>query len=242
MDVLLLPMTRYAFDPDELARLRLFIFDLDGTLIDSKLDLALSVNATRAAFKLGPLPHEQIYGYIGDGAPMLIRRALDHTEDDALVEQALGFFLRYYHEHMLDNTVAYPGVREGLERLAGGGRVLAVLTNKPVRFSREILAGLKLDRHFRLVYGGNSPALAGRKKPDPMGVEVILRETQAAKDEALVVGDSEIDVLTARNAGTRVCGVTYGLGSHLLDDYPPDLRVDSLTELAALVTEKKPAT
>jgi len=236
-------MTRSAFDPDELARLRLFIFDLDGTLIDSKLDLALAVNATRAAFRLGPLPHEQIFGYIGDGAPLLVRRALDHTEDDALVEQALGFFLRYYREHMLDNTVAYPGVREGLAALDADGRVLTILTNKPVRISREILAGLGLAGHFRLVYGGNS---FERKKPDPMGVEVILRETQANKDEALVVGDSEIDVLTARNAGTRVCGVTYGLGSHLLDDYPPDLRVDSLTELAALVTgstpEKKPAT
>jgi phosphoglycolate phosphatase len=239
MDLLLLPMTRSAIAPGQFTRLRLFIFDLDGTLIDSKLDLALAVNATREAFRLGPLPHEQIFGYIGDGAPMLIRRALDHTEDDALVEQALGFFLRYYHEHMLDNTVAYPGVREGLEQLAGDARVLTVLTNKPVRFSREILAGLGLGSYFRLVYGGNS---FERKKPDPLGVEVILRETQATKDEALVVGDSEIDVLTARNAGTRVCGVTYGLGSHLLDDYPPDLRVDSLTELAALVTEKKPAT
>ena len=236
-------MTRSAFDPDELARLRLFIFDLDGTLIDSKLDLALAVNATRAAFRLGPLPHEQIFGYIGDGAPLLVRRALDHTEDDALVEQALGFFLRYYREHMLDNTVAYPGVREGLGALDADGRVLTILTNKPVRISREILAGLRLAGHFRLVYGGNS---FERKKPDPMGVEVILRETQASKDEALVVGYSEIDVLTARNAGRRVCGGPYGLGSHRLDDYPPDLRVDSLTELAALVTgstpEKKPAT
>src|SRR3990167_1748862 len=133
-------MTRSAFDPDELARLRLFIFDLDGTLIDSKLDLALAVNATRAAFRLGPLPHEQIFGYIGDGATLLGRRALDHTEDDALVEHALGFFLRHYREHMLDNTVAYPSVREGLAALEAGGRVLTILTNKPVRIRREILA------------------------------------------------------------------------------------------------------
>src|SRR3989337_3259059 len=131
-------MPRSAFDPDELARLRLFVFDLDGTLIDSKLDLALAVNATRAAFRLGPLPHEQIFGYIGDGAPLLVRRALDHTEDDALVEQALGFFLRYYREHMLDNTVAYPGVREGLERLDSDGRVLTILTTKPVPLTRQI--------------------------------------------------------------------------------------------------------
>lgn len=219
--------------PPQLWRhLRVFIFDLDGTLIDSKLDLALSVNATRARFGFNPLPHEQVFGYIGDGAPMLVRRALDHTEDDALVEQALDFFLGYYREHMLDNTVAYPGVREGLAHLAEADRLLTVLTNKPVRFSREILEGLKLADYFRLIYGGNS---FERKKPDPVGVEAILRETQTEKDQALVVGDSEIDVLTARNAGVRVCGVTYGLGSQRLDAYPPDLCVSSLIELANLV-------
>ena len=225
-------MTRPAPDPQLWPRLRLFIFDLDGTLIDSKLDLAFSVNATRAQFGLGPLPQEQIFGYIGQGAPMLIRRALDHTQDDTLVEQALAFFLGYYRQHMLDNTIPYPGVREGLEQLDTGERILTVLTNKPVRFSREILDALGLGRHFRAVYGGNS---FERKKPDPLGVEVLLRETETEKERTLVVGDSEIDILTARNAGTWVCGVTYGLGSHLLDEYPPDLRVDSLTELAALV-------
>ncbi|MFQ5663075.1 MAG: HAD family hydrolase [Terriglobia bacterium] len=225
-------MTRREPDPQLWRRLRLFIFDLDGTLIDSKLDLALAVNATRARFGRGPLPHEQIYAYIGQGAPMLVRRALDHTEDDALVEEALAFFLTYYREHMLDNTVAYPGVRDGLSRLSEGDHILTVFTNKPERFSRAILAGLRLADYFGLIYGGNSFA---RKKPDPMGVEVILRETQTRKEEALLVGDSEIDVVTARNAGVWACGVTYGLGSHRLDAYPPDLRIDSLTELAALV-------
>lgn len=221
-----------ALDARYWQRLRLFIFDLDGTLIDSKLDLALSVNATRAQFGLGPLPHEQVFGYIGAGAPMLVRRALDHTEDDALVEQVLAFFLAYYRAHMLDNTIAYPGVREGLAQLAESGRILTVLTNKPVRFSREILQGLGLADYFRLVYGGNS---FERKKPDPQGVETILRETGVEKNEAVVVGDSEIDVQTARNASLGVCCVTYRLGSHQLDAYPPDLRVASLTELAAYV-------
>lgn len=225
-------MTPREPDPQPWRHLRLFIFDLDGTLIDSKLDLALAVNATRARFGRPPLPHEQIYAYIGQGAPMLVRRALDHTEDDALVEEALAFFLTYYREHMLDNTVAYPGVRDGLSRLSEGGHILTVFTNKPERFSRAILAGLRLADYFGLIYGGNSFA---RKKPDPMGVEVILRETQTRKEEALLVGDSEIDVVTARNAGVWACGVTYGLGSHRLDAYPPDLRIDSLTELAALV-------
>ena len=229
----LAPMTPKPPAPLDWQRLRLFIFDLDGTLIDSKLDLALAVNATRARFGLGPLPHEQVFGYIGDGAPMLVRRALDHTAADALVEQALAFFLPYYRAHMLDNTVAYPGVREALAALDAGGRVLTVLTNKPARISREILAGLGLVSHFKLIYGGNS---FERKKPDPMGVKAILRETGATKGESLVVGDSEIDVQTARNAGVRVCGVTYGLGSDRLRDHSPDRLFDNLTELAALVS------
>lgn len=210
-------------------RLRVLIFDLDGTLIDSKLDLALAVNATLTEFGFPELPQEEIFSYIGQGAPMLVRRALGHTDDDALVEKALPFFLRYYREHMLDNTVAYPGVRAGLEQLARDGRILTVLTNKPERISREILAGLDLAGFFTSVYGGNS---FERKKPDPIGVETILRETGVGPDETLFVGDSEIDVQTARNAGVRVCGVNYGLGSHLLEEFPPDLRVDSLTELA----------
>lgn len=211
---------------------RVFIFDLDGTLIDSKLDLALAVNATREKFGLGPLAHGIIFDYIGDGAPMLVRRALDHTEDDAMVAEALPFFLSYYREHMLDNTVLYPGVREGLEQLAADERVLTVLTNKPERFSKLILEGLGVAGRFRLVYGGNT---FERKKPDPIGVEAILRETGAGKEQALVVGDSEIDVQTARNAGVRVVGVSYGLGSERLQEHPPDLMVDSLVELAALV-------
>lgn len=212
--------------------LRVLIFDLDGTLINSKLDLANAVNATRAHFGLEPLPDELIFSYVGEGAPLLIRRALGHTEDDALVEQGVAFFLHYYREHMLDNTVPYPGVREALAELTAASRVLAVLTNKPERFSRLILEGLSLAGRFRFIYGGNS---FERKKPDPIGVDTILRETGQAQERTLLVGDSEIDVQTARNAGVRVCGVTYGLGSHRLEAYPPDLLVSSLTELAALV-------
>jgi phosphoglycolate phosphatase len=218
--------------PDFWENLRVVIFDLDGTLIDSKLDLANSVNATLEHFGHAPLPQEEIFGYIGQGAPMLVRRALGHTRDDSLVEKALPFFLGYYREHMLDTTVAYPGVRQGLTGLAEAGCILTVLTNKPERFSCALLQGLGLGDTFQLVYGGNS---FEQKKPDPIGIETILRETGETKERALMVGDSEIDVLTARNAGIPVCGVNYGLGSHLLEEYPPDLRVNSLTELVERV-------
>ena len=205
---------------------RALIFDLDGTLIDSKLDLALAVNAALAELGRGALPHEQIFSYVGQGAPTLIARALGDgaTEEDCL--RGLEFFIKYYSVHKLDHTVLYPGVRETLDALTE--MPMAVLTNKPVGASRGILRGLGVADHFRFVYGGNS---FERKKPDPMGIETILREFGAAPAQAMVVGDSEIDVQTARNAGTWVCGVTYGFGSHRLAEYPPDILVDSLTEL-----------
>lgn len=211
-------------------RIHLFVFDLDGTLIDSKLDLALAVNATRQQYTLGPLLHEKIYGYIGDGARMLIQRSLDDSTTEEQIDDALRFFIRYYSEHALDNTVPYPGVAEGLERLGSDGHLLTVLTNKPVLISRDILSRMGLAKYFRVVYGGNS---FETKKPDPLGLEMILRECNAQAEETLMVGDSPVDIHTARNAGVWACAVSYGLGSHLLGDAPPDLRVDSLAELAA---------
>ena len=225
-------MNSESLNPAIWRNLRLFIFDLDGTLIDSKRDLVEAVNATRAHYGLGRLGDEQVASLVGQGAPVLVRRALELAEDDALADEALAFFYAYYREHMLDHTLPYPGVRDGLEQLAGDGRILTVLTNKTENFTRRILEGLNLAGYFRLVYGANS---FERKKPDPMGTEAILRQTGVGKERTLLVGDSETDVLTARNAGVRVCGVTYGFGSHLLDAYPPDLRINSLTELAALV-------
>lgn len=214
---------------------RALIFDLDGTLIDSKLDLALSVSATLEHMGRAALPHPRIYGYVGKGAPRLIEQALGPGATPADCRQGLEFFLAYYRQHMLDNTVTYPGVREGLAALQS--LPMAVLTNKPVRFSQLILEGLGLAGYFRFVYGGNS---FETKKPDPAGMEVLLRDFQAAPKEAMLVGDSEVDVQTARNAGTWACGVTYGLGSERLAEYPPDLLVDSLEELAGYLDGASP--
>jgi len=213
-------------DPTRFCGVRALIFDLDGTLIDSKLDLALAVNATLDHLGRAALPHKRIYGYVGQGAPRLIEQALGPGATSADCRQGLAHFLAYYREHMLDNTVTYPGVREGLAAIQS--LPMAVLTNKPVRFSEQILEGLGLSGYFRFVYGGNS---FETKKPDPAGMEVLLRDFGAAPREAMLVGDSEVDVQTARNAGTWACGVTYGLGSERLAEFPPDLLVDSLEEL-----------
>ena len=222
---------------NQFGRVRCLIFDLDGTLIDSKLDLALSVNATLEHMGRPPLPHETIYRYVGNGAQMLIQRALGREATPQEAESGLAYFLAYYREHMLDNTVPYPGVREGLELLVD--RPMAVLTNKPVRFSNWILEGLGLSRYFRYVYGGNS---FEKKKPDPIGVEVLLRDLQLAPRETMMVGDSDVDVRTARNSGIWACGVSYGLGTEGMQAAPPDLMVDSLIELESHLNHNHPAT
>ncbi|HKV04239.1 MAG TPA: HAD-IA family hydrolase [Candidatus Acidoferrales bacterium] len=213
-------------DGGKFSGVRALIFDLDGTLIDSKLDLALAIDATLKHMGRPVLAHETIYSYVGNGAATLVRRALGDNVTDEQAGEGHRYFLSYYREHMLDNTATYPGVREALELLKE--KSMAVLTNKPVRFSEAILDGLGLSRYFRYVYGGNSfPS----KKPDPEGINVLLRDLAVAPRAAMVVGDSEVDVRTARNAGTWACGVSYGLGTEGLRDHPPDLMLDSLADL-----------
>jgi phosphoglycolate phosphatase len=209
---------------------RVLVFDLDGTLIDSALDFALAVAATLKHMRRPAIPHEIIYSYVGNGAPTLIRKALGANASEEDCQRGLEHFLGYYREHMLDNTVTYPGVREGLAAL--DQFPMAVLTNKPVRFSEKILDGLGLAPYFKFVYGGNS---FERKKPDPMGMQLLLADFGVSPHEAMMIGDSEVDVQTARNANTWACGVTYGLGSEGLVQHPPDVLLDSLTELPPLL-------
>jgi phosphoglycolate phosphatase len=148
---------------------------------------------------------------------------------EAQVQEALEFFLEYYRDHMLDYTVLYPGVRESLDRLRDAGVRMAVLTNKPVRISRAILDGLGVGGHFRQVYGGNSFEF---KKPHPIGVEKLIAECGAAPDTTMMVGDSSVDMETARNARVKSCGVTYGFQPETLRAVPPDLLVDRMEDLA----------
>ena len=206
----------------------LLIFDLDGTLIDSRLDLANAVNATRAHMGMEPLANERVYSYVGNGAPVLIRRALGEQATQAELQEGLEFFLEYYRDHDLDFTVLYPGVKEALERLLRAGKKMAVLTNKPVRMSRHIVDGLGVGPCFFRVYGGNSFEF---KKPNPIGIETLMREAEVDRAGTLMVGDSYVDVQTARNAQVKCCGVTYGFQPESLADPAPDLVVDRMDQL-----------
>jgi phosphoglycolate phosphatase len=212
---------------------RLLVFDLDGTLIDSQIDLSNSVNAMLVHLGRPVLPHAVIAGYIGDGASMLVRRALGDPEgdvhDDEVVSDAVQYFLDYYREHKLDFTYVYEGVFEGLDeiRTEYPGVAMAVLTNKPVRPSRDICAHFGLDRYFFQNYGGNS---FHTKKPDPTGLLALIAEASTLQPgdglivpgETVMIGDSDVDILTARNCGARSIGCAYGLAPERLAAASPD--------------------
>jgi phosphoglycolate phosphatase len=218
----------------DFSSVRALIFDLDGTLIDSKRDLILSVNAMLREMGREGLHEDTISGYIGHGAPQLVGRALGDGATEAEREHALKYFLSYYEDHKMDSTCAYPGVPEALAQLAA--YPMAILTNKPVRISARILEALGLAKYFRAVYGGNS---FPTKKPDPLGAHTILREFSATPDEAILIGDSEVDVQTARNAGTLAAAVNYGFGTHDRAAHPADLYLDRLTDLVPLLRNHK---
>jgi phosphoglycolate phosphatase len=226
------------FDPRSI---KLVIFDLDGTLIDSRLDLVHSVNAALRHIDRPELPDDVIASYVGDGAPVLIQRALGgEATEETLVRKGLEYFLAYYREHKLDHTTVYGGVKEALATLQhprhppsnkGNQRQLAVLTNKPVVPSRAIVEALGLAPFFVQIYGGNSFAT---KKPDPQGARQLLQEINVQPEETVIVGDSHVDIETGRNASMWTIGVTYGFAPHTLSAAAPDVLLDTPVELSEL--------
>lgn len=210
----------------------LIIFDLDGTLIDSAEDLAISMNATRGHFGMPPLEPSVINSYVGNGAPVLVRRALGPDASDEFVAEALQYFLKFYRAHALEHTHLYPGIRELLDELSKAGHEQAVLTNKPVRISTDIVSALGLAKRFPRVYGGDSFA---HKKPDPIGIATLMSETGVAANETLMVGDSGVDIQTARNARVRSCGVAWGFQPEAFETYVPDVLIREPQELVNVV-------
>jgi phosphoglycolate phosphatase len=227
---------------------RLLVFDLDGTLIDSSLDLCNAVNAALEHVGKPQLPNAMIAGYVGDGAAMLVRRALgdpgdldSRTNDGGeLFRRTFEHFLEHYRVHKLDNTRCYPGVMESNAAIRSRHPDLpmAVLTNKPVIPSREICAALGLAPFFFQNYGGNSFA---SKKPDPEGLQTLIAEATALSsavvslkpDEVVMIGDSDVDVLTARRCGARTLGCLFGLAPQSLLAAKPDLTVDHASQWPA---------
>ena len=230
---------------------RLLVFDLDGTLIDSRIDLCNSINATLVHFGKPQLPDPVIASYIGDGASMLVRRALGDPEgdihDEEYVTEALTFFLNFYRIHKLDFTYVYPGVVDSLEaiRVAHPDTLMAVLTNKPVNPSRDICDHFDLTPFFFQNYGGNS---FHTKKPDPHGLLALIAEASTIAGEpitptqTIMIGDSDVDILTARNCGAASIGCTFGLAPHTLAAAQPDYLAHSPTDWKSIlgITQTNP--
>ncbi len=210
----------------------LIIFDLDGTLIDSSRDLAISTNATRAHFDLPPLEPQLINSYVGNGAAVLVRKAMGNDLSEEAVDAALAYFLKFYRAHALEHTQLYSGIRDVLNTLHDRGHLLAVLTNKPRKISFDILAGLGIGQRFLCVYGGDSLT---NKKPRPDGIWRIVEEVGAKLPQSLMVGDSKVDIETARNAGVQSCGVLWGFQPDTFKEVQPDFVIDQPDGLLRLI-------
>ena len=211
---------------------RLIIYDLDGTLVDTADDITQSVNHMLGAFRRPPLSRDAVIRFIGLGLRQLVIQCLA-TADSGTVERGMEIYRRHYGEHLLDHTALYPATQKVLEHFSG--RLQAVVTNKPNPFTRQILAGLGLDRYFVHVVAGDD---GHAKKPDPAGVVSILAAHGLVAREAILIGDSDVDMQAGRRAGVLTVAVTRGYGDPAkLRAAAPDLLIGGLDELAALAAE-----
>ncbi|PYR88258.1 MAG: phosphoglycolate phosphatase [Acidobacteria bacterium] len=211
----------------------LFVFDLDGTLIDSRRDLADAANALLEERGGAPLPVDTIARMVGEGAALLVRRALTAAALDPESPGALPRFLELYDDRLLTHTQLYDGIREAIETLAADAP-LAVLTNKPSRATLAILDGLGVAGFFKWILGGDGP---WPRKPSPAPLQELMHRAGTALTQTVMVGDSAIDLATARAARTRVCMVRYGFGFTLSehDLGPDDMLVDRPSDLVPLL-------
>jgi len=187
---------------------QLVVFDLDGTLIDSRLDLAASANRLLEEYGARPLSVAQVVAMVGEGARVLVGRVLEAAGVVADRDEAMHSFLDIYDRHLLDETTLYDGVRETLEALDGHVS-MALLTNKPQHHTERILDGLDVRRFFSAVIGGDGP---WPRKPDPASLQHLIASASASPQTTIMVGDSMVDVETARRASSRICVARYGFG------------------------------
>jgi phosphoglycolate phosphatase len=228
----------YSLSPS--ARFHHFIFDLDGTLLDTKEDLAAATNYVLSRFGLPAIPPERVRGYVGHGVRVLVQRALGESHRH-LVHEGQVLFLEYYREHLLDHTQPYPGIVQLLGRIKDGGGMISVLTNKPEEFGRHLITGLGLSDYFIGIVGGDTLTT---RKPDPLGVYHLQQLSGVSLQRTLLIGDSETDVETAQAAGVAICGVTWGFGEEGLKaclergrkGSPTPLLIQAPDELLSLVS------
>jgi phosphoglycolate phosphatase len=218
--------------PSSPLRCRVFLFDLDGTLIDSRNDIACALNLALRRTGFPELTVDRAGAFVGDGVQMLIRRALEEVTgrepDEASIAGTKDAYLQEYEAHMLDTTRLYPGVVELLDRLSWGA--FAVVTNKPQRFSSDILRELGILGRFDVVLGGDSVPL---RKPDPAPLLEAIRICGGTAQESAMIGDSPVDIVAGKAAGTATCAFTGGFRSRdELADAGPDIVVDALPDLA----------
>jgi phosphoglycolate phosphatase len=206
-------------------------FDLDGTLIDSRADLTAAVNHVMRTLALPELPPETLYRYVGNGARVLVERALGPRQQHHL-DAGVATFMSYYGEHLLDATRPYPGMIEALDALVERNVHVSVLSNKPVTLSRAILDGLDLTRRFVDIIGGDS---LPTRKPDPQGLLHLGALTNTPCDRLLLVGDSPVDVHTARNANVPFLGVAWGLTPDVLVAAAPTNIIDRPADLISFI-------
>ncbi len=212
-------------------------FDLDGTLVDSRADLAAATNHVLVSFGLPAIPPRSVYRLVGEGARRLVERALG-PERGALVDEGVRRFLNHYGAHLLDATTLYPGVADALDAFGHAGVACTVLSNKPEALCRAVLDGLGVTPRFVGVVGGDS---LPTRKPDPAGLASLCRRTGAPATRTVLVGDSHVDVATAANAGVAFCGVAWGLDPAAMRAAGPARVVDTAAELVDLVLASQPA-
>lgn len=221
---------RFLLGAQAMKKIDLFLFDLDGTLIDSKRDIADSVNFTMRKLGLPELGLDLIYSFVGNGVTPLIKRAVESASSTAGFEQALAIFMAHYDEHCLDSTDLFPGVLEVLKRFQSTPKV--VVTNKSQSFSEKIVRGLKLTPLFDGLFGGDT---SFPKKPAPDVVHHLMQTCKASPGRTVIIGDSAVDIQTGKNAGILTCGVTYGFRPRKeLEESGCDALIERPTDLLSL--------
>lgn len=200
------------------------IFDLDGTIIDTREDLALAINLMRKDYGLPAFAVEKVAGYVGNGARKLVERSLAETEIN--IDEALQKYKNHYSEHLTDNTYSYNGAVETLEKLNAKGLRCAILTNKPEEPTLEILTRMNLARFFDPIFGSDSTPFL---KPDPGALNLIVKRWNIPKENLLMVGDNYTDIHVAKNAGIKSAFFTFGYG--IKDEIEPDYVLDSFSQL-----------